>query len=236
MIDASLDWWETALRLLGAAGLGGLLGLEREIDGQDAGFRTHMLLSLGAGLFGVVSVGAFDQFTTERAATNVAVDVTRIASYVAAGVGFIGGGAIIKHAGVVKGITTAASLWAAAAIGLASGLGFWDGALAATIVALIALSALQPVSTRIARHHLEKAASLLITTSGDADTIQIIAAIRGRGAPIETIHMAGPTAEGGELQVVFWPPGMGNPDELVDAVMAVEGVHSVQVAGRRLTS
>ena len=235
MIDLSLEWWEAALRLVAAAALGGVLGLEREIDGQDAGFRTHMLLSLGAGLFAAASVGAFGEFTAERAATNVAVDVTRIASYVAAGVGFIGGGAIIKHAGVVKGITTASSLWAAAAIGLASGLGFWEGAVSATVVAIIALAALQPVSRMISRRQLARAASLLITTSGSADMAEIVAAIRRKGAPIETIHVAGPDGGGGELQVVFWPPGMGNPDELVDAIMAVEGVHTVQVAGGKKT-
>jgi putative Mg2+ transporter-C (MgtC) family protein len=137
-------------RLLLAALLGGVLGAERELDGQDAGLRTHLLLALGAALFGAVSVGAFDGFIADSSETNVSVDVSRIASYVAAGIGFIGGGTILKHRGTVTGITTATSLWTTAAVGLAAGLGFWLGSLATALIALVALRALKPLSTRLA--------------------------------------------------------------------------------------
>jgi putative Mg2+ transporter-C (MgtC) family protein len=133
-------------RLLLAALLGGLLGAERELDGQDAGFRTHVLLALGAALFGAVSVGAFDDFVASSSDTNVRVDVTRVASYVAAGIGFLGGGAILKHRGTITGITTAASLWTTAAVGLAAGLGFWVGALTTALLAFLALRVLKPLS------------------------------------------------------------------------------------------
>ncbi|MGB0115114.1 MAG: MgtC/SapB family protein, partial [Ilumatobacteraceae bacterium] len=122
-----------------------------EVDGQDAGLRTHLLLALGAALFGAVSVGAFDQFVGDPADTNVRIDVTRIASYVAAGIGFIGGGAIIKHRGAVSGITTATSLWTAAAVGLAVGVGFWVAAVTATVIALTALLGLKPFSAWLRR-------------------------------------------------------------------------------------
>lgn len=147
-----LQWYEVVLRLAAGAVLAGLVGLERESAGQDAGFRTHLLLGLGAALFGVVSVGAFDDYIVSSASsTNVRVDVTRIASYVAAGIGFIGGGAILKHAGAVRGITTAASIWAAAAIGLSAGLGMWVATIAATAIAILALALLRPVSKWIGR-------------------------------------------------------------------------------------
>jgi putative Mg2+ transporter-C (MgtC) family protein len=142
---------EVVGRLVLAAILGGLLGAERELDGQDAGLRTHLLLALGAALFGAVSVGAFDGFVDDSGATNVRVDVTRVASYVAAGIGFIGGGTILKHRGTITGITTATSLWTTAAVGLAAGLGFWVGALATTVLALVALRALQPLSNWLQR-------------------------------------------------------------------------------------
>src|SRR5690606_21114218 len=74
MEATSIDWWDAALRLLAAAGLGGVIGLEREADGQAAGFRTHLLLALGAALFGLVSVGAFEDFTARRGETNVNID------------------------------------------------------------------------------------------------------------------------------------------------------------------
>ena len=151
MQGADLSTLDVIVRVVGGALLGAIVGIERESAGQDAGFRTHLLLAAGAALLGCASVGAFDSFVTERADTNVQVDVTRIASYVAAGIGFIGGGVIVKHQGSVRGMTTAASVWMAAAIGLSAGLGFWAGAISATVVALVALFALKPISHWIKR-------------------------------------------------------------------------------------
>ncbi len=122
-----------------------LLGVERELDGHEAGVRTHGLLALGSALFGAISVGAFGAFVVEGTRTNATVDVSRVAAYVAAGVGFIGAGTILKDHEHVKGLTTAASLWVTAAVGLAAGLGFWAGALGAALFALVAL-----VSDRVA--------------------------------------------------------------------------------------
>jgi putative Mg2+ transporter-C (MgtC) family protein len=152
---ASLDWYEIVGRLMLAAVLGGALGVERESGGHDAGLRTHLLLALGSALFAVVSVGGFDEFVGPRASTNVAVDVTRVAAYVAPGVGFLGAGVIVKQArgrsSWVRGLTTAASLWTAAAVGVATGVGFWIGAVTATAVALVALAAVHPLSTSLQR-------------------------------------------------------------------------------------
>ena len=141
---ADLSTLDVVVRVVGGALLGAVVGIERESAGQEAGFRTHLLLAAGAALFSVASVGAFDSFITDSD-TNVQIDVTRIASYVAAGIGFIGGGVIVKQRGTVRGITTAASVWVAAAIGLSAGLGFWAGAISATLVAVVALYALKPV-------------------------------------------------------------------------------------------
>jgi putative Mg2+ transporter-C (MgtC) family protein len=138
-------------RLCLAAVLGGLLGAERELGGQDAGFRTHLLLSLGAGLFGAASVEGFAAYIESSSSTNVQVDVTRVASYVAAGIGFLGGGAITKEGHTVRGITTAASIWTTAAVGLSAGIGFWVGATATTAIALFALAGLRPVSAALHR-------------------------------------------------------------------------------------
>ena len=171
-----LDWYDVVIRLVVAAALGGLVGIERESDGQDAGFRTHLLLSLGSALFAVASVGAFDDFVADAASTNVTVDVSRIASYVAAGVGFLGGGAIIKYGGGVRGLTTASSLWAAAAIGLSAGLGFWSGAIAATVISLVALAGLAPLSKVLAQRSRRRH-DLFLELSSDADvtaTLQVI--------------------------------------------------------------
>jgi len=150
--------WEIVTRLGVACLLGGLLGVEREATGQEAGLRTHMLLSLGAAVFALASVTGFDSFI-ESGPSNVRVDPGRIASYVAAGVGFIGGGAILKRDDHVRGLTTAASLWCAAGIGVASGLGLWLVPLVASGFALVSLAILRPISRWLAsRSNGEEAA------------------------------------------------------------------------------
>jgi len=114
---------ELVLRLAIALVLGGAIGLERELTGQVAGLRTHMSVALGSALFAVVSAYSFSEFVEPRAETNYQIDVTSIASNVVTGVGFLGGGAIIKLGASVRGLTTAASMWVTAAVGLAVGLG-----------------------------------------------------------------------------------------------------------------
>jgi putative Mg2+ transporter-C (MgtC) family protein len=141
-----LGWATILLRLVAAVGFGLVIGIEREIDGHDAGARTHALLALGAALFGAISVGAFGDYAAPQKATNITIDVSRVASYVAAGIGFIGAGVISKREDGIHGLTTAASLWTAAAIGLAAGLGFWAGAVLATALVLLMLVADRPVA------------------------------------------------------------------------------------------
>lgn len=128
-----------------AVALGGLVGIEREVSGQPAGFRTHVALSLGAMLFGMISIHAFDPFTADTPDSNVRIDVTRVASQVAVGVGFLGAGAILKQAGSIRGLTTAASLWTTAAIGLAVGVGWYAASAAVTAALLLSLVGLRSV-------------------------------------------------------------------------------------------
>src|SRR5687767_10496286 len=99
------------LRLLVALAIGAAIGLERELHERAAGLRTHVLVSLGAALFTLVSAFGFTEFTSNT------VDPTRIAAQIVVGIGFLGGGAIVKHGADVKGLTTAASLWITAAGG-----------------------------------------------------------------------------------------------------------------------
>ena len=100
---------DVALRLLAATGLGGAIGLERELSDQPAGLRTHITVALGAALFGVMSVHGFDAYVQLRADSNYQIDVTRVASQVVVGVGFLGAGAILKEGLSIRGLTTAAS-------------------------------------------------------------------------------------------------------------------------------
>jgi putative Mg2+ transporter-C (MgtC) family protein len=174
---AELSNAELIGRLLLAAVLGAAVGAEREINGHEAGLRTHLMLSLGAALFGLISVGAWDHFSSTTNATNYRVDVTRVASYVAAGIGFIGAGTIVKHAGGVRGLTTAASLWVVAAIGLASGVGFVVPAVTATVVALLSLYALRPLvglTNRLGAGHRGSLVVLLDDERAFGDVVRIV--------------------------------------------------------------
>ena len=131
--------FELAMRLGAALVLGAAIGMERELAGQVAGLRTHMSVALGAALFGMVSAYGWNEFAAVRAQTNIQVDVTRVASNIVTGVGFLGGGAILKDGPTVRGLTTAASLWVTAAVGLAVALGGYSLAAVTTIGLVFAL-------------------------------------------------------------------------------------------------
>lgn len=119
---------EIIIRLLLAVAFGGVIGFEREINRRPAGFRTHVLVSMGAALIMLISAYAYPN-----------ADPTRMAAQVVSGVGFLGAGTIIFSGDKIKGLTTAASIWLCAAIGLASGAGFYFAAGSASILALLIL-------------------------------------------------------------------------------------------------
>jgi putative Mg2+ transporter-C (MgtC) family protein len=150
---------EAVLRLVVAVALGALVGAERETSEQPAGLRTHIAVCMGACLFGVVSTLGFSEFEAQRSRTNVQVDVTRVASQVVVGIGFLGAGIIFRQGTVVRNLTTAASLWVTAAIGLTCGVGDMGTAAVATVIILLALVVLLPLRTwlrrRVARPEIE---------------------------------------------------------------------------------
>ena len=134
----SLTWEQELLRVVVAAGLGGAVGLERELREREAGFRTHLLVSVGSCLFTLVSAYGFHEFLV-GGGNIVRTDPTRIAAQIVTGVGFLGAGAIIREGLSIRGLTTAASLWVVAAIGMASGAGYYWAAVAGTGLTLFAL-------------------------------------------------------------------------------------------------
>ncbi len=134
---------EILIRLFLAAFLGALIGLERERKDWSAGTRTHMLVSVGACLFMIVSAFGFSDILGYD---SVELDPSRVAAQVVSGIGFIGAGAILfLKQGTVRGLTTAAGLWTVAAIGLATGGGMYVAAIATTVIALLILWAMQPI-------------------------------------------------------------------------------------------
>ncbi len=126
-------------RLILAALLGGAIGCEREYHGQAAGFRTNLLVTMGACLMMLLSLRLPEIFSAMDATSSLRIDPGRIASYAIAGMGFLGGGAIIKGRGSVRGLTTAASLWMVTGIGLAVGAGYYAPAVFTTVFSLFVL-------------------------------------------------------------------------------------------------
>jgi putative Mg2+ transporter-C (MgtC) family protein len=172
---------DVVVRLVAAVALGALVGVEREVHEQAAGLRTHVAVCLGAALYGVISTTGFDEYQGVRASTNVQVDVTRVASNVAVGVGFLGAGLIYRERLTVHNLTTAASVWAVAAIGLTAGVGDVGVAALATGLALAYLVLLTPVRQAIRRHARAGGEGLSVTFTADVglDDLQAILA----GAP-----------------------------------------------------
>lgn len=132
--------WDFLIRLCVAGLCGTVIGLDREYRVKDAGFRTHFLVALGSALMMIVSQYGFEDFLSSH--DGLRLDPSRIAAQVVSGIGFIGAGTIIIHRQLVRGLTTAASLWATAGIGLAAGGHMYIVAAAATVLTLFGLEVL----------------------------------------------------------------------------------------------
>src|SRR5438552_11693863 len=146
----SLSWPEVLGRLALAAALGAVLGFERELREREAGLRTHLLVSLGSALFTIVSAYGFREFLTSGQSV-VRADPTRIAAQIVTGIGFLGAGAIIRQGLAIRGLTTAATLWVVAAIGLAAGAGYYSAAVMTTALVLAALWPLRIIAFKAVR-------------------------------------------------------------------------------------
>jgi putative Mg2+ transporter-C (MgtC) family protein len=143
MIDLALQF-DLSARLLVGALLGLAIGFEREIHGHPAGLRTHMLVALGSSLFTVLSIHGF-----VGEPGMALVDPTRIAAQIVSGIGFLGAGAILKDGIVIRGLTTAASLWATSAVGMAAGAGEYVIAAVAAGVILVSLWPINAIADRL---------------------------------------------------------------------------------------
>jgi putative Mg2+ transporter-C (MgtC) family protein len=153
---------DVVVRLLGATVLGGLVGVEREASDQPAGLRTHIAVAVGAALFGVISTLGFLEFDQLRANSTIQADVTRVASNVVVGIGFLGAGVIFRQGNNVRNLTTAASLWAVAAIGLACGVGDVTSGAVGTAVLLGGLVLLRPIRNVIHRRWSQSTMSVRV--------------------------------------------------------------------------
>lgn len=183
------DYVMIVARLLLAAALSGLIGIERESKQQPAGLRTHLLVGTGACLMMILSVTGFDAFLSESS-DIVRFDPARIPSYVISGIGFLGAGTILVHRGSVHGLTTAASIWVAAGIGLVAGIGMYFVAVLATAIVLITLYILEKIEKKYLPSHNRKAI-IIIAEDRDNTLAELQRLFSEVGVEIMDLHIEG---------------------------------------------
>lgn len=215
-LDPHLTWLEAIVRVGAAAALGGLVGLERELDEKAAGLRTHMLVAIGSALFTMVGAYGFEDFSQRN------VDPTRIAAQVVTGIGFLGAGIIFRQGFTVRGLTTAASLWLVAAVGMAAGAGFWKGAVIVTVAALISLRPLVWVKAR----GLSTRATQRLTVEllEDASSGPVLEAVERHG------ELLALRRDGRRMDIEIHVD-RGRRAQMLDALSAVDGVEEARWAG-----
>ena len=205
-------------RLLLAAVLGGAIGAERELNDQAAGLRTHMLLTIGACLFTLISAYGFS--------SGIGTDPSRLAAQIVTGIGFLGGGAIVRHGLTVKGLTTAASIWATASVGVAIGAGSYVLGIGGTVLVVGTLFGLRRVSNLLQQWGVSREEFALSTRPG-FDVQRVVDAVRGERADLRGLEQQSGEDEDRVVLVVKLRPRY-RPEQLLDVLGRLEGVHYVE--------
>ncbi len=214
------------LRLVLAALLGGVIGFERERVESAAGLRTHALVALGSAL--VMIVSSFG-FVAAVHAPNVVVDPSRVAAQVVSGIGFLGAGVIVFRREIIRGLTTAASVWAVAGIGLAVGGGMYLAAVVTTLLGFAILAIMKPVERRLVTARHRQPSTLII----DRQRLSL-SALRSRleeaGVSVESLaSRLSRNSDRDRVDLVFsTPAGAGRALEVLEMLAGVEGILEVR--------
>ena len=223
-----LSNWEILVRLLVAAVLGSLIGFERERLLWAAGIRTHMLVCVGACLFMIVS--AFG-FADSLSGQHVVLDPSRVAAQVVSGIGFLGAGAILARGEIVRGLTTAASIWTVAAIGLAVGGGLYFAAGLSTTIILAILAGVKPLEE--AYRDRNQTCRLAIETARGALTPENLkAALKVRNGQIKRFLARARDADVDDLTVILARVSSNDIASFVAKIKTISGVTKVNVESR----
>jgi putative Mg2+ transporter-C (MgtC) family protein len=205
-------------RLLLAAVLGGAIGAERELNDQAAGLRTHMLLTIGACLFTLISAYGFSG--------GIGTDPSRLAAQIVTGIGFLGGGAIVRHGLTVKGLTTAASIWATASVGVAVGAGSYVLGIGGAVLVVGTLFGLRRVSNLLQRWGVSREEYVVATVPG-FDVQRVVELVRRERVDLRGLeHQQDDDGDRIVLLVKLRP--LYRPEQLLDALKRLEGVLQVE--------
>jgi putative Mg2+ transporter-C (MgtC) family protein len=207
---------EQLARLALAAGLGGAIGIERELADQPAGLRTHVLLSLGACLFTLISAYAF----------GAGADPSRLAAQIVTGIGFLGGGAILRYGTSIRGLTTAASIWSTCAVGVAVGVGRFGLSIGATVLILAALALLR-VLRNVLRRLAPSREELSFTTEPGFQLEPVVSLVHEQGAYLRALeHESG--EEGDSVLLIVRLPPRYRTERFIEALTQIPGVREVE--------
>ena len=216
---------EVVLRVALAAALGGAIGAEREIREREAGLRTHLLVSVGAALFTLVSAYAWEDFAFSLE-SGVTLDPTRISAQIVTGIGFLGAGAIIRQGLSVRGLTTAATLWVVAAIGLASGAGYYWAAVVTTALVLVTLWPLRILAGPLFQRFRPSEPRLFVELQASGGAAPVLETLEGLDVLVQAFRIDD-DREGRRIALEVAVPA-DRRDEVVPTLARLERVTGVQ--------
>jgi putative Mg2+ transporter-C (MgtC) family protein len=210
-------------RLVVAGVLGGIVGYEREHTKRPAGFRTHILVCIGSALVMITS-----EFLFKRYSDIVNMDPARLGAQVISGIGFLGAGTIIREGASVKGLTTAASLWAVSCIGIAAGSGFYMGAISATVLTFVTLIFLKRMESQFAVK--KRYSTIYVHTGGMLEQIRSVkSALEKMGVASKGIEVILKNEEADDFILKFRvkiPKGLNSGDVIAE-ICSIEGLKKV---------
>lgn len=216
---------DISVRLLVGSLLGAAIGLERELHAHPAGMRTHLLVSLGSAAFTVLSIFFFETPFTPNG--GLPTDPSRIAAQIVSGIGFLGAGAILKYGSSVRGLTTAASLWATAAVGMAAGAGAWVVAVATTVLIVLSLGPLNWLIARlrIRRQHVFRLRILAGRLEALGEISRTLTASRTELAGVSSQRLGKGRYE---IELDLRPPPGTKVETIIAAVSSLPGVEILE--------
>lgn len=215
---------EIPIGIFVAAGLGSLIGLEREINGQPAGLRTHMILAVGAALAAILSI-SYSQFISSP---DLPSDPGRIVAQVVSGVGFLGAGAILRSGFTIKGLTTASSLWTTAIIGIASGSGYYTLAGITTATVFIILTIISKIEKVVLTNY--KTHTLKIVLEDRPGIINNVKTMLAeKKVKIISLNASMPDKETLKLSLVIRKPNNLGMDSIINLMNSLNEAKSMEI-------
>ncbi len=221
-----------ALRIVFAVVASGLIGYEREMKDRPAGFRTHILVCVGATIVALMQVEMIEQTTALIAANPVLAnalkaDIGRVVAQVVTGVGFLGAGTIMVHKGSVKGLTTATTIWVVACLGLAIGLGYYTISIAATLAILFVIVVLKRIEDAAKRRKYQVSLEVKYTETGNDTLSKILNKAKKSGGRIRDISIAKEDKKTSVCKLDIYLAGFTTVDNVISKLGSVEQVISI---------